>query len=133
MNVSPIVKYRTLGISKSMTPIDTGNVRHNATKLTRVKQSKWSITYSLKDAYYIEILEDGTLNNKTVNGRTPRKFIERTSLVLASYLKGFYEGKPQSKWVNSRLKITSETEENNIDRNNRHFESKFKMGNTRWR
>ena len=66
--IEPIVKYRTLAIAKSFTPVDTGNLRHNAVKLRNVKNDSWSIHYSSIDADYIEHVEEGTFRNK------PQKF-----------------------------------------------------------
>ena len=132
MSISPIVKYRTLAIAKSLTPIDTGNLRHNATKLSRVKENSWSINYSSSDAYYVGVLEDGAkYKNGTI--RAPRKFIERTSLVLARYLTDYFNGKPRSKWAGQRLRQALKTSPNNIERTNRLFESQNKLGNIKWR
>jgi hypothetical protein len=137
MLVPPIVKYRTLGMAKSFTPIDTGNLRHNAVHLRKVKSDSWSITYDTSNAYYVEILEDGTLSGATVKGRKPKKFISRTSLVLARYLRDYYAGKPTSKWAGQRLRRALASSEDNVDRQNRNklsnFESQNKIGNIKWR
>ena len=137
MIVPPIIKYRTLAMAKSFTPIDTGNLRHNAVHLRKVKSDSWSIAYDTSDAYYVEILEDGTLDGAEVNGRKPKKFISRTSLVLARYLRDYYAGKPTSKWAGRRLRTALNTSEGNAERETRHslsrFESQNKIGNIKWR
>lgn len=137
MNVKPIVKYRTLAIAKDMTKVDTGNARHNATKLKRSKRNSWSINYSLSDAYYIEILEDGTLNGREVKGRRPTSYIRRTSLVLARYLNNHFNGKPTNRWAKQRsdtaLKNVLETSQDNLTRQERNFQSRHKMSGISWR
>ncbi|NOQ50320.1 MAG: hypothetical protein GQ557_01475 [Mycoplasmataceae bacterium] len=133
MVVSPNIKSNTLKIAKGMTPIDTGNLRHNATNLRKVKSNSWTINYSSGDAYYIEILEDGVLNGKKLKGRSPRRFIERTSLEIAVYLKKHFEGKPKSDFQNGKMRQSKETMDDNTPRRLRHFESLNKIGNTKWR
>jgi hypothetical protein len=135
--VAPILKHRTLAIARVLTPIDTGNLRYNATKLVKVKSNSWTINYSSADAYYVEILEDGTLDGKKTS-RAPRKFIERTALEITSYLKNTLEGKPTPKWSKQRFNDTRDNDwNNNMERKERNrqslFETKYKLGKTKWR
>lgn len=97
MNVSPIIKYRTLAIAKALAPHDTGNLRHNAISLKRVKPSSWTVRYSVRHANYIEPLQEGWVNRRTGEIHTPHKgFIDRTVLVVASYVYNELMGNKQN-------------------------------------
>ena len=129
MSVSPSIKNQTLYMAKGMSPIDTGNLRYNAIRKRNSKPNSWSISYSTSDAYYIEILEDGTLDGKEVKGRKARKFIALTSIEIANFLTRYYEGKPVSRWRKDTTKASEDTSERRI----RNFESQYRNGNIRWR
>ena len=136
MKVDSAIKVNTFRIAQGNAPIDTGNLRFNAMKLSKVKDSSWSITYSLDDAYYIEILEEGTLNG-TDTTRKATKFIEKTSKLLASYLENIFNCKPVSKYTYAKIRSgfqnSQDTTGDTQQRQLRHFESKYKMGNVKWR
>lgn len=87
MNVSPFVKYNTYLIAKGNAPVDTGNLKENAIRLTRVKENSWTINYDTRQALYIEPLEEGS---KYMEGR---RFIYATANEIALYLKRTFEGK----------------------------------------
>jgi len=129
MNVSPSIKNQTLYIAKGHSPVDTGNLKYNAIRRRNSRPNSWSITYSTSDAYYVEILEDGTLDGKEVKGRVPRKFIARTSLEIASFLTRYYEGKPVSRWRKDNSIASQDTPERRL----RNFESQYRLGNVKWR
>jgi hypothetical protein len=94
MNVSPFVKYTTLQIAKGMTPYDTGNMRHNAIRLTNIKNDGWTIRYSTTVAPYIEPQEEGWHSPSTGELHTKNKgFIKATTNEIAVYLKRKLEGK----------------------------------------
>ena len=113
MNISPIIKYRTLAIAKGMAPVDTGNLRHNAISLKRVKSNSWAINYSTQRATYLEPLEEGWSNPKTGEVYQPHKgFISKTSLVVGNYVYQVLMGeKPQySSYLKKALSTAQNTE-----------------------
>ncbi len=75
----------SLIIAKSLAPIDSGNLRHNAIKLLRHKDG-FTIKYSAVDAYYIEFVEEGTSKQR------PQYFIERTYIALSNYFANVDDG-----------------------------------------
>ena len=75
------------GIAQALAPIDTGNLRFNAIK-SRATQDGFAIVYSLQDAYYIRLLEEGIT--------TMRHFgfiANRTVPAIAGYLHAKYASK----------------------------------------
>lgn len=90
MNVSPFIKYSTYQIAKGMTPVDTGNLRHNAVRLRNVQSNSWTINYDTTQASYIEPLEEGSIN------MIPRRFIRTTANLIALYLKRQLTGRGTS-------------------------------------
>ena len=77
--IPPIVKYKCLAIAKSMTPYDTGNLRHNAVRLTSVKASSFSILYDSSRAYYLDYV-----NQK-------QHYVEDTVGKIGMSLQGFFD------------------------------------------
>lgn len=127
MIVDPIVKYRTLAMAKATTPIDTGNLRHNATRLKKVRSDSWTINYSSDEANYIEFVEEGTVKQPA------QRFIYNTSLMLAMYLTRYFAGKPVSHWQQGLTREALSTAQNNREREMRNFESRNKSSNVNWR
>jgi hypothetical protein len=95
MYVSPIIKYRTLAIAKSLAPVDTGNLRHNAISLKSVKSDSWSINYSTYQATYLIPLVEGW-TSKNGNRHYGHDFISRSVPEICSYLISELRGKPQN-------------------------------------
>jgi hypothetical protein len=85
------IAYTTLQIAKGSTPIDTGNLRHNAIFLKDFRVNKdgatWRINYSSRNANYIDPLNYGW--NKPNGGKVRgRFFIETATLNISRYIKG---------------------------------------------
>ncbi len=88
----------SLNIAKSLAPIDSGNLRHNAIKLLRRKNG-FTIKYSAVDAYYIEFVEDGTKNQKA------QRFIENTYKTLSEYFANVGKGNEQGENTKNNLNM----------------------------
>lgn len=74
-----------LGLARSMSPVDTGNVRYNAIQ-AQTTNDGFVIKYSLSDAFYIYFLEEGTKYSTKHKG-----FIgARTVPLIAEYLYSKY-------------------------------------------
>jgi HK97 gp10 family phage protein len=69
----------SLRIAKSMSPIDSGNLRENAIKIVNRSKNGFTIRYSSSDAYYIDFVEYGT------KYQDAQKFIEKTYIQIATY------------------------------------------------
>jgi HK97 gp10 family phage protein len=67
-------------IAKSFAPVDSGNLRENAIKITKRTKNGFTINYSYINAYYIQYVEDGTPNQKA------QHFIRDTYLYIVEYL-----------------------------------------------
>jgi len=80
--IPTIIKYRALAIAKGMSPYDTGNLRHNAIKLKKVKSNSFTINYDADKANYIERVEEGNFRSS--------HFIYNTYIQLARELKNYY-------------------------------------------
>lgn len=80
-----------LGISRALSPFDTGNLRFNAIKGMETEDG-FKIIYSLQDAYYIRLLEEGISSMKHYG------FIaNRTVPAIASYLYSKYSSKNEAR------------------------------------
>ena len=80
-----------LGIARSLSPFDTGNLRFNAISQHETTDG-FVITYSLANAYYIRLLEEGISSNRHIG------FIaNRTVPAIASYLYSKYSSKNQAR------------------------------------
>ena len=117
MLVPPRVKFATLGIAKGETPIDTGNLRYNATKLTNVKKNSWTIKFSTMDAKYIPFLVEGT------KFREPNDFVYRSAKLIESYLRQYYSGENPSLSNLKKMLSVMNNRESNAQRRFRHRES----------
>jgi|LGOV01.1.fsa_nt_gb hypothetical protein len=116
MNVSPFVKYTTFEIAKGLAPYDTGNLRHNAIRMTKIKEDSWTINYDTQQAIYISYLEEGTETMKA------RKFIHITAMQIAVYLKRTLQGKRPLK-VHRKIMDNSIDEASNEERLQRMYRS----------
>ena len=95
----------SLNIAKSLAPIDSGNLRHNAIKLLRRKNG-FTIKYSAVDAYYITFQEEGFVHYKSkAVVDTNKGFISRTYLTLSNYFQNIEDGKAQSKRTNEKINM----------------------------
>lgn len=113
MIVHPIIKYKTLGIAKSIVPVDTGNLKYNAIKITRNRPSKWTINYSSKEANYLEYVNDGTRNQRG------QRFVNDAVGMIAYYLtREFNNENPHFP-----LKSTKEEGKNTLRRDMRNMRS----------
>ena len=79
----------SLRIAKSLAPIDSGNLRHNAIKLLHRKNG-FTIKYSGVDAYYIQFVEEGTNGKRKQKGQ---HFILNTYLNLVNYFANIDDNK----------------------------------------
>jgi len=86
--------YVCKGIAKALSPFDTGNLRFNAIKANATNDG-FRIVYSLQNAYYIRLLEEGISSPRHIG------FIaNRTVPAIASYLHTIYSAKNQTKASN---------------------------------
>ena len=88
----------SLNIAKSLAPIDSGNLRHNAIKLLR-RRNGFTIKYSGVDAYYIQFVEEGTSKQKA------QGFILNTYLQLSNYFANIDNGESSSKRATEKLNM----------------------------
>lgn len=122
MNVSPIIKYRTLAIAKSLAPVDTGNLRHNAIKLIKSNGNSWGIKYDTQQANYIEPLQEGSkIKGSQKRNDRHKGFIDLTVAVLSTYVYGELTGRNQN--TNRYLRGALSTAENNPQRELRNARS----------
>lgn len=123
MSISPMLRYRCLGFAKGMSPVDSGNLRHNAIRLTKVKKDGFTILYDSSKAHYIEAVEEG-------EGQPAQKFIFRTYLELSQQLKNYYgttnDIKKFRNFTQSYIKKALSTAQDNPERRWRQMQSELK-------
>lgn len=103
MNVSPIIKYRTLNMARALAPIDTGNLRYNAINIRKNNKNKWTINYSSKQAFYIAPLQEGWTDKRTGKTHDMHKgFINNTVILLTNYLYDYLSGSRSNKYFKYR-------------------------------
>jgi HK97 gp10 family phage protein len=88
----------SLNIARDLSPIDSGNLRHNAIKLLRRKNG-FTIKYSSVDAYYIEFVEEGTSKQKA------QHFISNTYVTLANYFANIGDNKQTNTKQNDNVNM----------------------------
>jgi len=69
----------SLRIAKSLAPVDSGNLVHNAIRVVNRSSRGFTIQYSSLDAYYIKFVEEGTAK------QSAQGFIKNTYLHLSEY------------------------------------------------
>jgi hypothetical protein len=117
MYVSPIIKYRTLAIAKASAPVDSGNLRHNAIFLTKVKMNKWTIRHSTKQASYLIPLIEGWTNSKTGANYEGNDFIGSQSVPkIVSYLISEFDSTKKRNNTNGYLRAIGNSAQNNAKR-----------------
>lgn len=137
MSIPAIVKYRCLAIAKGLAPVDSGNLRHNAIYLTRVKNNSFSIMYDGNRAHYLNAVNEGI-------GQPAQHFVDNAVGEIGTNLlgyfnkgeKGFKEGSSQFNAYAKRMQSESlRTAQDNPERQWRLTQSllKSKGANYRWR
>ena len=116
------IKRKVLRYAKMVAPYDTGNLRHNAIIGTYWNNpNKFVITYSSKDAHYIEYLEQKEFAGGSKTKKNLHKgFIIETRHAIAKQLENyFYKGLKMPK-----MKRMNKNElETNVFRSERHKKS----------
>lgn len=84
-------EFTCLNIAKGLSPFDTGNLRYNAIK-SKPTNDGFVIIYSLQDAYYIRLLEEGITTMKHYG------FIaNKTVPAIASYFAAKYQERDEKR------------------------------------
>jgi hypothetical protein len=78
----------SLGIARNFSPMDTGNVKFNATQAHKTNDG-FVVSFSLADAYYIYFLEEGTRKSTQHQGYIANKIVPG----IANYLHTKYARK----------------------------------------
>lgn len=87
------VMYSTLAYLKGLTPIDTGNLRYNATKVENLGGGKWRLYVDENIAPYMPYTNEPWISPKWNGKKNPNEgWFERATDLVARYIATLLHG-----------------------------------------